>query len=219
MNLNAKVTLFFIGIAAGLLAVLVAISLYAFRSFSIASATEHIRTAGEIVRVHLTESMINGVIDKRERFLQRLVEVQGLTSARVIRSPEVQKQFGQGLSVELVADEGERKVLTEGKPRFELITIGEETLFRGTIPYIATSTGNPNCLQCHNVHEGAVLGAVSMSMSIDALRSKALYTVAGITGAVTIFGESAGGIAVNDLMVSPAAKGLFVRAIDHVGGR
>lgn len=187
MNLNAKVTLFFIGIAAGLLAVLVAISLYAFRSFSIASATEHIRTAGEIVRVHLTESMINGVIDKRERFLQRLVEVQGLTSARVIRSPEVQKQFGQGLSVELVADEGERQVLKEGKPRFELITVGDETLFRGTIPYIATSTGNPNCLQCHNVQEGAVLGAVSMSMSIEALRSKALYTVAGIAGAVTMF--------------------------------
>ncbi len=34
---------------------------------------------------------------------------------------------------------------------------------------------------------------------------------------VTIFGESAGGIAVNDLMVSPAAKGLFVRAIVQSG--
>ena len=98
MNLNAKVTLFFVSTAAGLLAVLVAISLYAFHSFLIASATEHIRTAGEIVRVHLTESMINGVIDKRERFLQRLVEVQGLKSARVIRSPEVERQFGKGLA-------------------------------------------------------------------------------------------------------------------------
>ena len=66
MNLNAKVTFFFISIFSGLLAVLLAISLYAFRTFSIASATDHIRTAGEIVRVHLTESMINGVIDKRE---------------------------------------------------------------------------------------------------------------------------------------------------------
>ncbi|UCV13249.1 diguanylate cyclase [Dechloromonas denitrificans] len=187
MNLNAKVTLFFIGIAAGLLAVLVAISLYAFRSFSIASATEHIRTAGEIVRVHLTESMINGVIDKRERFLQRLVEVQGLKSARVVRSPEVEKQFGKGLTVESAADEIERTVLAEGKPRFELITQGDETIFRGTIPYIATSSGNPNCLQCHKVSEGAVLGAVSMSMSIDALKEKALITVAGITGAVMAF--------------------------------
>jgi len=34
---------------------------------------------------------------------------------------------------------------------------------------------------------------------------------------VTIFGESAGGIAVNDLMVSPAARGLFIRAIVESG--
>ena len=34
---------------------------------------------------------------------------------------------------------------------------------------------------------------------------------------VTIFGESAGGIAVNNLMVSPAARGLFVRAIVESG--
>ncbi len=187
MNLNVKVTLFFVSITTVLLAVLITISLYAFRSFSIASATEHIRTAGEIVRVHLTESMINGVIDKRERFLQRLVEVQGLKSARVMRSPDVEKQFGKGLSVESAADEIERRVLREGKAHFELTVVGDETVFRGTIPYIATSSGSPNCLQCHQVAEGTVLGAVSMSMSIDALKEKALFTVAGIAGVVTLF--------------------------------
>lgn len=187
MNINAKVTLFFIGIAAGLLAVLVAISLYAFRSFSIASATDHIRTAGEIVRVHLTESMINGVIDKRASFLQRLIEVQGLKSARVVRSNEVEKQFGKGLTVESVADDIERTVFREGKPHFEVIKLENETIFRGTIPYIATASGTPNCLQCHQVSEGAVLGAVTMSMSIDGLREKALFTVAGIAGVVTAF--------------------------------
>ncbi len=187
VKLNAKVTLFFISIAACLLAVLVAISLYAFRSFSIVSATEHIRTAGEIVRVHLTESMINGVIDKRERFLQRLVEVQGLKSARVVRSPEVQRQFGKGLSVEAMADDIEQQVLRQGKPHFELVTLGDETIFRGTIPYIATASGTPNCLQCHDVAEGAVLGAVTMSMSIEALKTKALLTVAGVAGVVTVF--------------------------------
>jgi len=187
VNLNAKVTFFFISIFSGLLAVLLAISLYAFRTFSIASATDHIRTAGEIVRVHLTESMINGVIDKRENFLRRLVEVQGLTSARVIRSPEVEKQFGKGLSQEAAADDLERQVLQEGKPRFEVIKEGGETIFRGIIPYIATASGNPNCLQCHQVSEGAVLGAVSMSMSLEALREKALITVAGIGAVVAIF--------------------------------
>lgn len=187
MNLNAKVTFFFVSIFAGLLAVLLAISLYAFRSFSIASATDHIRTAGEIVRVHLTESMINGVIDKRENFLRRLVEVQGLKSARVIRSPEVEKQFGKGLIQETAVDDLERMVIKEGKPRFEVTNQGDETIFRGIIPYIATAHGNPNCLQCHKVSEGAVLGAVSMSMSIEALRDKALITVAGIGVAVALF--------------------------------
>ncbi|MBS1145025.1 MAG: Response regulator [Proteobacteria bacterium] len=187
MNLNAKVTFFFVSIFTGLVVVLIAISLYAFRNFSIASATDHIRTAGEIVRVHLTEAMINGVIDKRESFLRRLVEVQGLKSARVIRSPEVEKQFGKGLSQEAAADDLERQVLKEGKPRFEVIKDGEETVFRGTIPYIATASGNPNCLQCHQVSEGAVLGAVSMSMSIEALREKALLTVAGIGVIVAFF--------------------------------
>ena len=187
VNLNAKVTLFFVSIAAGLLVVLIAISVYALRSFSIASATEHIRTAGEIVRVHLTESMINGVIDKRERVLLRLVEIQGLKSARVIRSPEVAKQFGQGLAVESIADEIELAVMREGKARFELLSQSDETVFRGTIPYIATATGTPNCLQCHQVPEGTVLGAVSMSMSIDALKEKALFTVASIAGAVILF--------------------------------
>lgn len=116
MNLNNKVTLLFSAIAALLLAVLIAISLYAFRSFSIASATEHLLTSAEIVRVHLTESMINGVIDKRERFLQRLTEVHGLRSARVVRSPEVSKQFGEGLNLETAADDIERAVLAKANP-------------------------------------------------------------------------------------------------------
>lgn len=187
MNLKTKVTFFFIAIAASLLAVLVAISLYAFRSFSIASATEHIRTAGEIVRVHLTESMINGVIDQRESFLKRMLEVQGLKSARVVRSPELERQFGRGLNFESQPDAAERQVMAAGKPAFETLKEDGETIFRGIIPYVATSQGTPNCLQCHDVPEGTVLGAVTMTMSIDALRSKALLTVAGITGAVTLF--------------------------------
>ncbi|GAB4402968.1 MAG: hypothetical protein OHK0048_21310 [Rhodoferax sp.] len=89
MQLRTKATLFF-AILVGLLTVaLAAISLYAFRSFSIAMASEHIRTAAEIVRVHLTDAMINGTIGRRESFLNRLMEVQGLKSARVYRSPSV----------------------------------------------------------------------------------------------------------------------------------
>lgn len=187
MNLNQKVTYFFLGLTGVLLVVLIAISLYAFRAFSIASATEHIRTAGEIVRVHLTESMINGVIDKRESFLKRLMDVQSLRTARVVRSKEVEKQFGKGLKQESASDEIELQVLATGKPVFMVTDVNNEVLFRGTIPYVATSNGSPNCIQCHQVSEGAVLGAVTMTMTIQGLKEKALWTVSGIALAVMMF--------------------------------
>lgn len=187
MRLNSKISLFFTAIAAALIAVLVAISLYAFRSFSIATSTEHIRTAAEIVRVHLTESMITGVIDQRQQFLKRLTEVQGLKSAYVIRSPLVDQQFGKASKGEVPPDEIEQQVLQEGKPQFRVLEHGDDLIFRGTIPYIANARGTPNCLQCHQVRDGDVLGAVTMTMSIAPLRQQALFTVAGIVGTVSLF--------------------------------
>ncbi|HLN25487.1 MAG TPA: diguanylate cyclase [Patescibacteria group bacterium] len=187
MSLNAKVTMFFIAIAVMLIALLMAVSLFAFRTFSIASSTEHIRTAAEIVRVHLTESMVNGVIDKRESFLKRLMEVQGLVSARVVRSPMVEHQFGKGFAEESPKDDIEQQVLHEGLPQYRVVEVEGDTIFRGTIPFIATDRGSPNCLQCHQVAEGSVLGAVTMQVSIGNLKRTAVLTVAGLVGMVTLF--------------------------------
>ncbi|CDK97383.1 putative GGDEF: diguanylate cyclase (GGDEF) domain [Magnetospirillum gryphiswaldense MSR-1 v2] len=187
MNLNIKISVLFAAIAAMLIALLMVISLFAFRSFSIASSSEHIRTAAEIVRVHLTESMINGVIDKRESFLKRLMEVQGLASARVVRSPAVVKQFGSGLHEEAPSDDLENQVLREGKAVYDIIETENDTLIRGTIPFIATNRGEPNCLQCHDVQEGMVLGAVTMKVSIGNLKTQAMLTVAALISIVALF--------------------------------
>ena len=187
MKLNAKVTVSFAIIAAGLISMLVAINLYAFRTFSIASSTEHIRTAAEIVRVNLTEAMINGVIDQREGLLRRLMEVDGLAGVRVVRSPLVVKQFGEGLANEMNHDTIEKQVLADGQARYEVQETEADTLFRGTIPFTATASGSPNCLECHEVAEGSVLGAVTISMSIGSLKDKAILTIAGIVGTVGLF--------------------------------
>lgn len=187
MNLNTKATLFFAALIGLLMVALVAISLYSFRSFSILSATENIRTAAEIVRVHLTDSMIHGTISKREGFLNRLLEVQGLKSAKVTRSPMVMQQFGPGLKQESDTDEDVREAFRLGVPQFKLADEGDDLVFKGTIPYIASSHGTPNCLQCHQVSEGAVLGVVSMTMSITAIRNQALIAVTGIVAVVLAF--------------------------------
>lgn len=187
MNLRKKITLVMSSLAAVLVVVLVTISLYSFRSFSIATSTEHLRSAAEIVRVALTEAMINGVIDKRESLIKRLEEVDGLKSAKVVRSPLVGKQFGRGLDSEETADEFERAVLSNGQPFYQTTIVDGEDIFRGTIPFTATSKGTPNCLQCHQVKEGDVLGAVTIEISIEALKHKALTTVAWIVGVIAFF--------------------------------
>ena len=187
MNLQTKISAFFGILVVSLVAAVVAIGLYSFRQYSITTAKEHIGAAAEIVRVTLTEAMINGVIDKREGLLVRLMEVPGLKSVRVVRGPEVLRQFGKGLLREQSPDALERQVLGDGKVAFELLDDQVDTTFRGTIPFVATSRGSPNCLQCHQVQDGTVLGAVTITMSIENLRRNALLTLAMMVGAVAVF--------------------------------
>jgi diguanylate cyclase (GGDEF)-like protein len=186
MKLNSKINLFFIALATVTIGILLAVSLLSFRHFSIQSTEAHIRTSAEIVRVSLTEAMINGMIGKRAQFLTRLAEVQGLKTARVIRGPMVEHQFGKGLDQEQPADEAEQQVLKGGQPFYQLTESNGETIFRGTIPFVATNTGSPNCLQCHQVPQGTVLGAVTLTMSISELRNNALLTIGFVVGAVAL---------------------------------
>jgi len=59
-------------------------------------------------------------------------------------------------------------------------------------------------------------GLMDMIAALKWVRTN-IHRFGGDPQQVTIFGESAGGVAVNDLMVSPAARGLFVRAIAQSG--
>jgi diguanylate cyclase (GGDEF)-like protein len=138
----------------------------------------------------MTEAMINGVIDKRESFLVRLQEIKGLRSARVIRGPEVVKQFGAGLGREQGLDAIEAQVIATGEAYFavdESTLDAEAPIYRATIPYKADAHGNPNCMTCHQVEQGAVLGAVTLTISIRHLRQQALLTIALMLVPVAIF--------------------------------
>src|SRR5690554_6528763 len=120
MRLNVKTTLFTAALAAVMVLVLIVVSLVSFRYFSLLSAQEHARTAAEIVRVNLTEAMVNGTISQRGQFFDRLRHVDGLLNTRVLRGPKVIEQFGEGLEQEHLRDSIEEGVLESGQPYFEL---------------------------------------------------------------------------------------------------
>ncbi len=166
---------------------LITVSLVSFRQFSLSTAQDHVRSAAEIVRVGLTELMINGVIDQREQFLTRLDEVDGLLDARVMRAPEVMRQFGKGLESEQAVDEIEKRVLATGQPYFGIVQERTKPIFRGTIPFVATRQGTPNCLACHQVKDGTVLGAITIHISMGNLQRKALNTIGVMVIIVIVF--------------------------------
>ena len=177
MGLKRKTTRFFIALTVLVVAVLVGVSLFSFRHFSISSAKSQARIAAEIVRVHLTESMVNGTIGKRKHFLDRLEGIQGLLDVWVVRAPGVVKQFGPGSGREQEFDEVARRVVTSRKPVFGLIEREGMPGFRASIPYIAQSRRDPRCTQCHEVKEGEVLGVINLYISLAEQRNQALITV------------------------------------------
>jgi len=166
---------------------IIVVSMFSFRQFSIKSAKQNSQTVAEMVRLSLTEAMINGVIDKRESYLHRLTQIEGLLNIRVIRSDHVRKQFGQGMENEEVKSTMESKVLQSGEALFELDDNGMEPVMYSIIPFIATDEGSPNCLQCHQVEVGTVLGAITIKTSIAQLKEDALTTIGIISSIVGFF--------------------------------
>lgn len=187
-SIYKKITLFFIIGTVLLVTLLVPVSFYAFSRLTFSLASQNIQTVGEIIRVYLTESMANGTIDKREAFFEHLKVEHNLTELEVKRSNKVIEQFGKGNLFEQNPDELESKVLYTGKPIFQHLTTAEGSeIIRGIIPYPATPhKGDTDCLQCHNVKQGDVLGAISVTMNIDKMVSKAQKTIWVITSSVAL---------------------------------
>ena len=67
--------------------------------------------------------------------------------------------------------------------------------------------------------EGGLVGDYAMMDMVAALQwvKRNIGAFGGDPAKVTIFGESAGGVAINQLMLMPQARGLFIRAITESG--
>lgn len=181
MTLNTKTLLFFSTLMGLLVLVLATISLYSFRQFSLYTAEHHARSVAETIKVGLTESMVNGTIGKRLQFLDRLAGVPGVQNVRVMRGPAVVKQFGPGLAQDHQSDGIENQVIGRGEARFDVLENENASIFRAIIPYVATDHGTPNCLQCHAVSNGTVLGAVSIDIPLSDVKRQAITATAMVS--------------------------------------
>jgi methyl-accepting chemotaxis protein len=87
---------------------------------------------------------------------------------RIVRGKGVVDEFDVGLPEEQPVDELDRKVLETGKPEYKMLTDDNGAYsLRAVLPFIAKKNFRAtNCLKCHGVDEGAVLGVASIVIDI-----------------------------------------------------
>ena len=148
-----------------------------FRDYGLKSAEDKAKLTAEIVKSGLTAHMVNGMMDQRDYFLNQISNLENINELWIARGPSVIKQFGQGHNNEIPRDKKDKDVLESGIPISDVTETPTRSLMRVTIPYIASSYGNPNCTSCHSAQEGEVLGVVSMVMDITDVRMSSFKTI------------------------------------------
>ena len=121
----------------------------------------------------LTGMMITGQIAQRAVYLDQVKQEKDIRELKVLRGEGIIKQFGPGTAEESSPNAMERQVLTSGKPYFETMSDAQGDSLHAVIPVTAEKNYlGKNCLMCHAVPEGTVLGAVSMKISLTRIDSE-----------------------------------------------
>ncbi|WP_457641911.1 methyl-accepting chemotaxis protein [Persephonella sp.] len=168
-----KLTLTFLGFAI----FIAVISIISFRNYGLKTAENTSRIVAELVRDGLTVHMVTGTMDQREYFLDQVEHIKEIKKLWIVRGESVNRQFGDGTQHEKPRDELDLKALETGEIQKKVIEDLDKSIFRITIPYIATSKGKINCLSCHNVNEGDVLGAISIELDVTESKLIGIRTV------------------------------------------
>ncbi|MDD5336118.1 MAG: methyl-accepting chemotaxis protein, partial [Rhodoferax sp.] len=123
----------------------------------------------EVTMAGLTGMMITGTVQQRDVFLDQIKQLNTLRDVRVLRGEAVTKVFGAGsLKEENNPDGLEKKVLQSGKEVIQVESDSQGEYLRAVRPVLSSKNYlGKDCISCHQGIEGAVLGVVSMKISLD----------------------------------------------------
>jgi serine phosphatase RsbU (regulator of sigma subunit)/anti-sigma regulatory factor (Ser/Thr protein kinase) len=118
----------------------------------------------------LNAMMLTGSIrqpDARNIYFQKMAGQDGIKDFHLVRGKLVQNQFGPGLAQEQSQDEFDQLALASGQVQTQRFN-REQKALRVVVPFYARQDFHgTNCLQCHKVSAGSVMGAVSLTVSLE----------------------------------------------------
>ncbi len=167
------------------LLIIVAIIAISYRSFFQFVVENKVESVSQIIKAGLTSHMKAGIMEKREYFLKEISSVHDIRSIEIIRGDAVIKDFGESNLTENKLTNSLRAILA--KKETYINWRDRENLVEAIVPYIASSTGSFNCMLCHDVNDGEVLGAVSISMEISKYQNMVLKNGYMIIGVLLLF--------------------------------
>ena len=106
--------------------------------------------------------------DSRRMFLQKMAASEGVKEMRAFRDKQLDTEFPPALPEELPVDAMDRSVLASGKIETRLIKGDNgDAALRVVTPFIGKKNFRTiDCLKCHGVDEGAVLGGASVTIDV-----------------------------------------------------
>ncbi len=137
------------------------------RESAIRQAHDFAQSIHEMTLAGLTGMMITGSIGQREVFLDQIKQLSVIKDLHVARSDAVVKVFGPDTKSTRTLDALEQRVMQEAKAYAEVDADGATPILRVITPTLAsTNYLGKDCVACHQVPEGTVLGLVSMKVSL-----------------------------------------------------
>ncbi len=140
------------------------------REIAISQAKDFSQSIHEMTMAGLTGMMITGTVDQREVFLDQIKQLSIIKDLHVARSDAVINLYGPDKKSTRELDTLEQQVMREGKPYVAVEKEGDNSFLRVINPTNASKNYlGKDCIVCHQVPEGTVLGLVSMKVSLDSV--------------------------------------------------
>ncbi len=184
MNNRTKISLTLFVVMFLVFLIILGIVAFNMKSYGLQSAQKRAEAVAKVVKFGLTAHMVNGTMDRRVQFVHQVETLEHMNRIWLVRAPNVIKQYGKGLNNEVALDQIDKDVIAFGNVQENHIDdFFANSVYRVSIPYIATKDGAINCLDCHDAKVGDTLGAISIEMDTNDLRANGI----SVLGSIALF--------------------------------
>jgi len=143
------------------------------RDTAIRQAQDFSQSIHEMTMAGLTGMMITGTVGQREVFLDQIKQLSIIKDLHVARSEAVIQLYGPDTKGSRPLSALEQQVMSSGIPYMALESNNGSSSLNVINPTKASKSYlGKDCVLCHQVPEGTVLGVVSMKVSLDSVESE-----------------------------------------------